>query len=462
MSRTTHVVRKIRPQKGPQEAFLSSSADFVLFGGAAGGGKTYALLMDPLRWIKYPQFRAVFFRRTFAQIKQGGGPWDTARDLYAPLGARFANLTATFPHPNDRYKAGARVAFTHLERRESVIAHDGAQYSVVYFDELMHFDDYQFWYLMSRLRTLAPMKPYMRATTNPTSPDHWLYHLVKWWIGPEGFPDPTRIGKVRWFVRAGDELIWGDSAEELHKYDDHPYSMTFIPSKLEDNPELLDKNPGYKTMLKSLPEIERRRLLEGNWHVRGDAGSYFKASWFTLRERPLDPSEFKRVVRYWDRAATEPNPTNSDPDYTVGLLLGIKPDKTVTVIDVLRFRKSPAGVLEEIRKATIRDLNTGWPRYVAPLEVDPAQAGKVERSLLSRELGTLPIKWVYPKGDKEKRALPASAAAEAGNIEIMKADWNNAFLAELQTFPEGKHDDQVDAFTGAYNFLVDGGHGIFV
>jgi predicted phage terminase large subunit-like protein len=121
------------------------------------------------------------------------------------------------------------------------------------------------------------------------------------------------------------------------------------------------------------------------------------------------------------------------------------------VIDVVRDRRTPAGVEQLIRETMLRDGRraTQW------LEEDPGSAGKAEVSHLTRQLGTngYVIRTRRPQGSKVERANPLSAMAEQGHVKIVKAPWNEPFLRELHGFPDAAHDDQVDAASGSYSVL---------
>ncbi len=452
MSRTTAAappVRAIRPNPGPQEAFLASAADIAVYGGAAGGGKTWALLVDPLRWVRRPdmsEYRAVFFRRTYPQIMEAGGPWDQAMSLYPAVGGRPRRTDWVWP-------TGARVEFRHLQHEADIHAYDGSQIATLLFDELGHFTERQFWYLQSRQRTPAPVRPYIRAATNPPAdPEHWLTRLLRWWIADDGFPDPSRAGRVRWFVRDGDDLVWAEDPDALRRYGD-PVSVAFFPARVTDNPVLLERDPDYVRRLQALPRVDRERLLMGNWFVRQEPGGFFRREWFG-RPLPYPPEDLVAVVRYWDRAATVPGPQNPDPDRTAGVMMGRRASGEYVVLDVVLMRGTPSEVVRAIRRAAEQDRRDYGDRYVLGLEVDPGQAGVAERTFLSRELAGLPIAWVRTWGRKEARARPLSAAAEAGTVRVVRGPWNEPFFRELEEFPLGAHDDQVDAAAGAYYLLT--------
>ncbi|MDG4675860.1 terminase family protein [Shinella sp. 838] len=149
----------IRPQAGPQTLFLGSSADIAIYGGSAGGGKTWALLMEPLRHIANSQFGAVFFRRTLVQVRNEGGLWDESEKLYPCLNAKprvAPDLSWTFP-------SGASVSFAHLEHDKTVSNWQGSQIPLICFDELTHFTQKQFWYLLSRNRSMCANSEAIRA-----------------------------------------------------------------------------------------------------------------------------------------------------------------------------------------------------------------------------------------------------------------------------------------------------------
>ncbi|OYX77812.1 MAG: terminase, partial [Bradyrhizobium sp. 35-63-5] len=255
----------IAPQPGPQTKFLSTSADIAIYGGAAGGGKSFSLLLEPTRHIGNSKFHGVVFRRTLADVKKPGSLWDTSLPVYGVIGGRPRqdNLTWSFG-------TGSKIVFGHLEHENTVLDWQGAQIPFLGFDELTHFSRNQFFYMLSRNRSMSGVRPYVRATTNPDA-DSWVAELIAWWIDQEtGLAIPERSGVVRWFARISDVMVWGDTRAELQAKHPgcEPKSLTFIPARLEDNQILMQADPGYRANLLALTLVERERLLGGNWKVR--------------------------------------------------------------------------------------------------------------------------------------------------------------------------------------------------
>lgn len=449
----------IKPQEGPQEDFLATSADIAIYGGAAGGGKSYALLLEPLRHMANPDFGAVIFRRTTKQVRNEGGLWDTASKFYIALGFDPLESRLELVAPTKM-----RVQFAHLEYEKNIYDWQGSQIPFIGFDELTHFTQKQFFYLLSRNRSTCGIKPYIRATTNP-DPKSWVRKFIAWWIDEEtGLPIKERSGVVRWFVRVDDKLHWADSAEELRaKFDDvEPKSATFIPSKLEDNKILMEKDPGYRANLMAQSKVERARLLDGNWNAMASAGEVFKREWFEVVEAAPADVEW---IRYWDRAATEvkegqitESKKKKDPDWTAGVKIGrSRSTKLFYVAHVARDRVTPLKVERMVKNTAIQDMVA----CAVGIEQDPGQAGVADAQNYVRLLAGFVVKVGKPTTDKVTRALPASAQAEAGNIKVLRGDWNEDFFDELENFPEGGHDDQVDGLTGGFNMLTSKNVGSF-
>ncbi|MDY8137570.1 terminase large subunit domain-containing protein [Aquimarina sp. 2201CG5-10] len=270
----------IRPQDGYQMMALSSPADIVIGGGAAGVGKTFSLLLEPLRNIHIPNFGAVFFRRTSPQIRAEGGLWDSSQKLYSMV----SNATPKESTLQWIFDKSQSIKFSHLEYEKNIYDWQGSEIPLICFDELTHFTQKMFFYLLSRNRSTCGVKPYVRATCNP-DPDSWVASLIDWWIGEDGFPIAERQGKVRWFFRDGDTFIWGDTIDEVYKQaryiidefikasngeakkEDFIKSLTFIGGSIYDNKELLKVDPGYLGNLAAQDEDTRNQLLEGNWKV---------------------------------------------------------------------------------------------------------------------------------------------------------------------------------------------------
>lgn len=434
----------LRPQPGPQEAFLRSEADITIYGGAAGGGKSFGLLLAPLQWSHVPGFGAVIFRRTTVQVRAEGGLWDDSAEIYPALGAtpREQQLEWRFP-------SGASVSFAHMEYERNRLDWQGSQICLIGFDELTHFTWQQFSYMFSRNRSTCGVRPRIMATTNPDA-DSWVAEFIAWWIDQEtGFPIPERAGVLRWFVQIGDDLVWSDNAEDLkERYPDLiPMSVTFISARLDDNPALTSKDPGYRARLMALDRVERERLLNGNWKIRPVAGMYFRREWFEIVDQA---PACDLTVRFWDFAGSKPTPRNKDPDWTVGLLLGYKPP-TFYVIDVVRMQDSPGAVEERLLRTAELD-GRGVPIFV---EQEPGSSSLYLINSLVDKLPGHVVTGIPSTGSKQTRAKPVSSAAEHGKVALVRGEWNRAFLAELEYFPDGAHDDQVDALSGAHAALVE-------
>lgn len=443
--------KSIRPQPGPQEAFLSSSADIVVYGGAAGGGKTYAILMEPLRHIGNKDFGAVIFRRESVQIMNEGGLWDTAMSIYPLIGG----MPRGQPKPTFKFPAGGRVTFAHLNLEADVLGWQGAQVPLICFDELTHFTRSQFFYMLSRNRSTCGVRPYVRATCNPDA-DSWVAELIAWWIDQEtGLPIPERSGVIRWFVRVADALRWADSTDDLaraHSVDaEDCKSLTFVAASIHDNKKLMEADPGYLANLKSLSRVERERLLGGNWKIKPAAGLYFKRHEAAMLESV--PVDVERWSRAWDFAATEPGDGNENPDWTAGVKMGRRRNGRFVIAHLVHERKQ-AGKVREIVKSTAQQDGTGV-RIVVP--EDPGQAGKEQAQSYVTMLSGWPVFKRRPTGDKLTRAEPFAAQWQAGNVDVVRGPWNEPMFAELEGFPPANssgHDDIVDAAADAFSDLV--------
>lgn len=262
----------LAPQKGPQEMFLATSADICIYGGAAGGGKTFGLLLEPLRYMNNPDYNATIFRRDYTQVTSPGGLWDSSRKIYRYVKGSQPLKT---PKLHWTFKRGASVNFAHLGRDEDCDDWQGSQLTMIGFDELTHFSEYQFFYMLSRNRTDSGVKPYVRATCNPDA-DSWVAEFISWWINQEtGYPIPERSGVIRWMVRLNEVVTWFDSREEAvqgaiengvkpEQAETMPKSVTFIASTLHDNKILMKNDPGYLANLQAMALVQRERLLHGN------------------------------------------------------------------------------------------------------------------------------------------------------------------------------------------------------
>lgn len=478
----------------------------VIYGGAAGGGKTYALLLEECRNSDNPRFNSVIFRRNNTQIFTNGGLWDSAMALLPLIGARPKKT----PNPQFIFPSGAKVSFGHLERYSDCLSYQGSQIPFIAFDELTHFEEEVFWYMFSRIRSDSGVDGYIRATTNP-DPDSWVRTFIDWWIGPDGLAIPERSGKLRWMIRLNGECVWGDSrmellqyqfdgkitevdkshqdADELFEIDENdskaqtikipgkpgvlyvitgsreffqwdgqeyrrlnaPKSVTFILSTLQDNKILMRNDPSYLANLQALPLVEQERLLGGNWNIRPAAGMYFPRNKVTLIDEI--PTDVTRWVRAWDLAGTEDKKNNNPEDgpaFTAGVLMGERKGGGIVIADVINQRLNSSDVRSTVLNTAKAD-KAAYKRVKIRMNQDPGQAGKDQADQYIKLLSGFSLNIERESGSKETRAEPFSAqwigvkGAEKGNVYVLNAPWTSAYLAQMDGFPDRKFKDMADA-----------------
>jgi len=269
------------PNKGPQVDFLAAPEKEVLYGGAAGGGKSFAMLVDLLRYASNGNHRALLLRRTLAELTE---LIDQSRKLYPKAfpGAIFREAKSTWSFPS-----GATALFSYVDKDPDVTRYQGQSFTWIGIDELGQYPSPYVWnYLRSRLRTTDPdIETYMRASANPGG-------IGGWWL-KRMFVDPSPPNEPFWAtdIESRKILCYGPN-HPLHA--NKPlYQRRFIPARLTDNPFLMESGE-YEAMLLSLPEVERRRLLEGDWDV-ADGAAF---SEFDRRIHVVEPFE---VPYNWPR-----------------------------------------------------------------------------------------------------------------------------------------------------------------
>lgn len=451
------------PNPGPQTDALKSSVYEMLYGGAAGGGKSVALLFGGLRFIDHAEYRAIYLRRTFPQLE--GSVIPISKHWFPRLGGVYNESKHFWTFPS-----GAIYKFAHLEYEDSVTAHLSAEYQYIAFDELTTFTEGQYKNMLARARSAAGIPVRIRSGSNPGSDGHdWVQRRWAPWLGVpprEVWAGPTAGPfQLLWYINtedAGEKFIseaeaaellaaW-QTAPEADRGLKHPLplSRVFIPARLSDNPKLLLNDPAYIQRLRGLDPVRRDQLLKGDWQARPEPGRFFNRAWFRMVDVP--PTRARRVRR-WDLAGTEPEEAkDKEPDWTVGLLLSIDMDGHLCIEDVARGQWSPNEVESQIVATAAMD---GRGVEIS-LPQDPGQAGKFQARYLVSKLQGYRVSTRPETGSKEERAGPISSQCEARNVSVVRAAWNGPVFRVLEDFPrKGRKKDDVDALSGAFLHLVD-------
>ena len=270
-----------KPNSGPQTEFLSSTEQEVLYGGSAGGGKSYAMVADPVRYLNNPNARMLLVRRSTEELRE---LISVSKQLYpkAIPGIKFMERDKTWVAPS-----GATLWMSYLDRDDDVMRYQGQAFNWIGFDELTQWPTPYPWnYMRSRLRTTkaSGLPLYMRATSNPGGPGHQ-------WV-KKTFINPSSHNKAFWATDtdSGEVICWPKG----HSREGEPlFKRRFIPATLFDNPYLADDGM-YEANLLSLPEHQRRQLLEGDWDI--NEGAAFPE--FNRRIHVVDPYD---IPSNWTR-----------------------------------------------------------------------------------------------------------------------------------------------------------------
>jgi phage terminase large subunit-like protein len=468
------------PASRKQQMVLESDAQILVIGGAAGSGKSYLLQLMPLLIVDDPRTACIMFRRTVPQIRGQGGLFDKAKDIYNQLPPEYKpkfkenEMIATFPN-------GATVKWQSMQHEVDKFNIQGLEFTFIGVDEGTQFTWPQLEYMMSRLRSNSRHPSRMVISCNP-DPDHELRKMIDWYLDDKGYPNPDKDGVIRWFVRIDDQYKWGDSKKELiEKYERpggkkvRPVSFSFISSTIKDNPPMMINNPDYLSQLEGLNEVDRARLLYGNWDARPEGANYFKRSF--LKEVDVIPLNCT-FVRAYDKAGTERSTGNKTPDFTAGIKIAKDQDGYYYLIGDYHPEFKDTGEWSTdtdgrfCKKAGERDTiiqkqaEHDGSDVVIVFPVDPGQAGGSEFLTSSREL--INLGYIVEKdptaSNKAKltRFSPFANLAQNGFVRILKSSFSldtyEALMKELESFDGmrstgSRKDDWCDCISSGINYM---------
>lgn len=398
-----------------QAAFLlMNNTREILYGGAAGGGKSVAQLMGALQFVDIPGYSAILFRRTYADLSLPGALIDMSKQWLFPF-VESKEVKWSEKEKQYTFSSGATLNFGYLESANDCYRYQGAEFQYIGMDECTHIDPANYRYLFSRLRKTKTLQVPLRyrATANPGGLFGEYYYQ-------RFFTEGEEKGRI------------------------------FIPAGLKDNPYLDAEE--YAETLQELDPITREQLLNGNWEIKA-SGDLFNRHWFTIVPATDIPDTAKRV-RYWDMASTDPTKRKTrdkrDPDWTVGFKLAHY-QGMYWIEDIVRVQKMPHE-LEVLIANTARD--DGYSVAVR-MEQEPGSSGAITIDHYMRNiLQGYDFLGVLSSGSKVERSRTASAASQAGKVLLSNRCRNILpFLDEADVFPYGLKDDTIDGFSGSFNYF---------
>lgn len=406
----------------------------ALYGGAAGGGKSEALLMAGAQFVDVPGYATLILRRSYRDLALPGALMDRSMKWWKNTDAHWdgTNYRWTFP-------SGAQIQFGYLEHEGDETRYQSAEFQCICFDELTQFSLSQYTYMFSRLRRLrgseVPIR--MRSASNPGGVGHlWV---KKRWNLPSGKTNST--------------------------------NRVFVSARLEDNPYLDQET--YEKSFEELSHVTKQQLRFGDWTAQ-NLGGRFDPGWFTIirKEDMPDGRHHTGSIRHWDLASSAPTEVDPDPDWTAGLRLvkaskmpervhnrlisdirmGAQMDMPQApywyITDVKKDRTNPGGVEDLIRMTAHLDGR------VTPISIEQERGatGKLLiESYRNNILSGFQVHRLWTSGNKEDRASIVAGQAQKGRYFIVEGDYVGPFLDEISLFfTKGVHDDQVDALSGAH------------
>lgn len=408
-----------------QQAFLLLDCLEAMYGGAAGGGKSDALLMAALQYVDVPGYAALLLRRTFADLALPGAVMDRSHDWLEGTDARWNDRDKTWTFP-----AGATLTFGYLATDRDKYRYQSAEFQFIGFDELTQFTQAQYTYLFSRLRRLedstAPLR--MRAASNPGGVGHgWVYDRFMPDLTPEAVEHRRKTGRI------------------------------FIPAKLADNPHV--DRVTYRTSLAELDEVERRQLEEGLW-VTDPAGKPFLREWWRGINR-YDPERDRALLHgvvgrwhSWDTAIK----TAEHNAYTALVVGEVTADYRLLIREVWQDRLMVPFLADIVRERAEADNRDGKLEMVV-IEDQASGTGVVQTLGLGDAWLARRLFAFRPSahGDKVQRAQQAALWCKRGCVLLphpgSNAPWLYEFEKQVFNFPDVEYMDMTDAFSQLVIYL---------
>lgn len=456
---------ELSPGSIPQEQFLFSTSDITLYSGSAGAGKSFAIILNMLKFLLKRNSTIVCFRRTSTELRSAGGLWREASSVFRSF---FGNRVVIRDRDMEVFvpETNAFLKMSHLQYTSDVEKHLSAQYSAIFFDEATTFHPFEDFILplIGRLRNAnVDYKPQMFWATNPKF-DHGIYHWIKdYYLDLEGIPIAERSNVERYLVMQNNKPVWFDKREDAEAIygtgeDSGIRSFRSIRAHVTDNVKLLTAQPSYISNLKALPEVKRRIFLDGSWTAREEEAGLYRRAWSKIV--PYPNLKAKKRVRAYDLASQPVSSASPNPDWTRGVLMSKDENGVYTVEDVVSLRDRPHVVEQLIINTALADQEMFGHVEVA-YPVDPGQAGIARANEMKRLLAEKGIscRLIRPHKAKRVRFTPFSAIAEAGFTHVVKADWNEVWFTELEEFTglkSGERDDLVDSTADAVYALNQG------
>lgn len=420
----------------------------ILFGGAAGGGKSWGLLGAASQFFDVPGYSALILRRRFRDLALPGALMPVSQSWWANTDAKYNKQDHNWTFPS-----GAVLQFGYLEHENDHLQYQSSSFQFIGFDEVTQFPEHQYRYMFSRLRrpddvgddvstALSQVPLRMRGATNPGGPGHE-------WV------------KKRWGIHMFGGRATGTNTK----------SRRFVPSRIEDNIYL--DQVSYRRSLAELSDVTRQQLEHGDWSAQSTGGIFHPDMIRIIRADDLpDRSYWQQIVRHWDLAASEVTEAEPNPDYTAGaklLQVGMPPPSVLDhfrkniglelppppywiIMDMKRARKSPDGVESMVSTTAHQDGLT------VPISIEQERGSSGKSLIDSYRRNVVPGYELYRlwlKGDKVKRAAIFAAMVNKGRVFAVEGAYVDAMLDELGIFNGDKdnHDDQVDALSGAFEQL---------
>ena len=493
------------PLPGPQTTVWTLDCDEILYGGAAGGGKSMLVAALPLQLLHAPRGRMLVLRRNTGDLADlidlaktvfitGNDNGRYAYRAAAPGKARFREDKNWLLINGDRL----RVWFGHCHDVDDWQIYIGQAFDKICFDEVVQFEEVQYLEIKGRLRGSVPgIRRQVIATTNPPKPNEpgnaWVRKRWAPWLSPKcqvedweivdetgatvrgtGLPDRIEGGERKPPAESGQILYVGKIGKE-ERFSSTPFSWTillegkrvrlhaetrtYVKALLSDNPALLEGSPNYAAKLADNDPVRMRQLLLADWEASYDIGEMFRRTRFEVVDDV--PEGHAAWARAWDFAGTKPNEQNKDPDWTVGLLGCKHEDGFVYLKHGHAMRDEPGEV--EAARDHFASSDGVHVKQIYPR--DPAEAGKTVAELrVSAAIDAGAAADVVPATKNVlSKAGPVSAAAHPralgqetgyGKIRVVRGDWNEPFFDTVEKFPNGRHDDWVSALADLYNHLM--------